>query len=295
MPANGLSVALWDWAPEGATAAVVVLVHANGFHSRCWDVVVRQLPTSFRCLCVDVPGHGHSDTPPEGQVSWKGTAHTVLEALAEVGLRPDLVDVLAGHSLGGYICTVAAALSTVPFPALLLVDPVIKPAADYGRGSRPWATDFAIMTRRRKDQFLNSDELFQRFRERSPYNIWHIQTLRDYCDHALAPAGADGWCRLRCRPSVEATWYETGAGPEAEVSPELAVLAGRRQRATVLRGRPDSSDGFSGSTTDPELATRLGEGAQDALMEDAGHFIPMTHPMTVAEHLERLVTLRSNL
>jgi hypothetical protein len=39
--------------PPPRRTVTVVLVHATGFHARCWDCVVAALPPHWRCLCVD--------------------------------------------------------------------------------------------------------------------------------------------------------------------------------------------------------------------------------------------------
>ena len=35
------SLALWEWSGEGDP---LLLVHATGFHARCWDAIARRLP-----------------------------------------------------------------------------------------------------------------------------------------------------------------------------------------------------------------------------------------------------------
>jgi pimeloyl-ACP methyl ester carboxylesterase len=50
----------------GATALLshgttpLVFVHGLTFSRRTWDPVVTQLRDSFRCVAVDLPGHGES-------------------------------------------------------------------------------------------------------------------------------------------------------------------------------------------------------------------------------------------
>lgn len=310
---RGRKVAIWDWpaCEQGVEGpATVVLVHATGFHARCWDEVVRGLPPSFRCLCPDMLGHGLSDVPREDP-SWRDVAQSLLDALAALGVRPDDVAVLAGHSAGGLAAVVAAANSPTPFPALLLIDPVIQPPENYGQHALAWMRDVVLkMVLRRKDEFASHDDMHDRYRARAPYSTWNPQVLRDYCDHALSHdtgsggplgvAAASGSTakrfRLRCRPVVEAAWYLAGVKPDADVSREVSALAARRQRAVVLRApKLDGGRPFESSPTDPELARRLGPGASDVVLQGVDHFIPMARPEVVAGHVLALAGRRSRL
>ena len=36
----------------------LLLVHATGFHARCWDQVIAHLPSDWNIVSVDMRGHG---------------------------------------------------------------------------------------------------------------------------------------------------------------------------------------------------------------------------------------------
>ena len=48
--ANGVELALVDSPANGLT---VFFAHATGFHARCWDQTLEQLP-GLRCLAIDM-------------------------------------------------------------------------------------------------------------------------------------------------------------------------------------------------------------------------------------------------
>jgi hypothetical protein len=62
---SGVRVAVHEWPPSSSpvvhewppssspVVTTVVLLHATGFHARCWDTLVAALPPHWRCLCVD--------------------------------------------------------------------------------------------------------------------------------------------------------------------------------------------------------------------------------------------------
>lgn len=288
--------ALWDWpcAGRGAPRATVALVHATGFHSRCWDEVVRHLPETFRCVCLDMPGHGHSSAPNDPP-TWRSASRRLLDALADVGVPIAELSVLAGHSMGGHLSVLMAAASNEPVPALLLVDPVILPPEWYEAAERS-SEQVQRSTLQRKAFFSSADEMFNRFNGRMPYAAWEKAVLRDYCNFGLGEPGPEGVRPLLCSPAVEAACYAHGHSRDSDPTAELGILAARRQRATVLRaGQDPQRRPFLSSPTDPALAARLGQGAEDVLLAEVDHFIPMTHPALVAQHIERLVGTQAKL
>lgn len=290
------TVALWDWSPSLENPEVtVVFIHATGFHSRCWDQVIRHLPDTFRCVCVDVPGHGHSSAFSE--VSWRTSAEAVAEGLDAIKPHVGRVSVLVGHSMGGHIAISIAASSKGRFPSLLLIDPVVQPVQVY--------SDTSAIKRRegmrnnaskRKAFFKDAHEMFDRFHDRFPYATWQTSVLRDYCNHGLGQPGPDGSRKLLCAPEIEGAYYWAGSIPDADLSPELEVLKKRKQVVTLLRAPKDPENRpFRGSPTDPGLATRLGENAVDVVLQEMNHFIPMVAPQVVAQYVHRLAMVPSRL
>ena len=79
---NGLRLHTAFWPGEGDP---ILLLHATGFHARCWDAVVRRLP-GRPVFAVDLPCHGGSDAvrPPPG---WDATSDLVTELERQLDLR----------------------------------------------------------------------------------------------------------------------------------------------------------------------------------------------------------------
>ena len=119
---RGYALRIWEWPASGEPARTAALVHATGFHARTWDAVVRLLPEDWRVFALDMRGHGASQAPPDkAGADWRELAADLNEWLAQ----RDLTDVVAaGHSMGGCICTIAAATGD-RIESLALVDPVL--------------------------------------------------------------------------------------------------------------------------------------------------------------------------
>ena len=91
---------------EGSGPAIIFL-HGMTWDRRIWQPVVERLKDRFRCVSVDLPGHGKSDDLP-------CTADYRLDALASrLHQWFEVVEIerplLVGHSLGGAIASFYAA------------------------------------------------------------------------------------------------------------------------------------------------------------------------------------------
>jgi len=93
---------------SSGTGRPVVFVHGNSASSATWDhVLAGPLGGRYRCLALDLPGHGASPalSDPDGY-SLPGYAAVVAGFVDAVGARDAVV---VGWSLGGHIALEAAA------------------------------------------------------------------------------------------------------------------------------------------------------------------------------------------
>ena len=93
---SGARLTYFEWgSPAGP---VVLLIHATGFHARCWDQVVKLLPDDYHVYAVDMRGHGRSENVPP--YVWR----TFGEDLNELVEHLDLSDAVGvGHSMGSFL------------------------------------------------------------------------------------------------------------------------------------------------------------------------------------------------
>src|ERR1051325_9074923 len=193
LPVRGLQIAVWDWPGDGPT---ILLAHATGFHARCWDEVLRHLPRR-RAIAIDFRGHGRS-AKPEPPYAWPDFGRD----LAEVARQLDITGAVGvGHSMGGHSIALCAAQRPETFSSLVLIDPTIFQEEYYGR---PRRHDSSFILKRRND-WASPAEMFDRFRDRSPFSTWNHEVLRDYCEYGLLPAGER--YVLACPPAIEASIY----------------------------------------------------------------------------------------
>ena len=58
---RGIELAYFEWGVR--VGPTVLMLHATGFHARCWDGVIRKLGASMHVIAVDQRGHGKSGKP----------------------------------------------------------------------------------------------------------------------------------------------------------------------------------------------------------------------------------------
>ena len=268
-----------EWAGAGDP---VLLLHATGFHSRCWNQVVKRLP-GHHIYAVDLRFHGGSgDT---GEVDWQVLAEDIRILIDKLELT-NIVGV--GHSIGGHLIARAAAHMSERFKHLVLIDPVIMSQELYAQmeafSAGIEAKDHPVS--RRKNQWRDAREMYDRFADRAPFNTWQPQVLRDYCDYALRPTDEDAVRQLACDPINEASVYLNQQG-NAAIHDELPNIT---TPVTLLRAGPGTGPtaDLSTSPTWPELASALPD-CTEVFLPDLNHFIPMQDPALVARTIEAVL------
>ncbi len=267
-----IELSVVEWLGDGDP---ILLLHATGFHSRCWYEVVRHLP-GRHIYAVDLRFHGRSGD--DGAIDWKLMAEDIRILIERLGLTRI---VGAGHSIGGHLLTRVAAQRPDLFQRIVLIDPVIQSPERYRQFRETLAglgaEDHPVS--RRKNNWRDAQEMFERFQDKAPFNTWQAAVLRDYCDYALSPAGDDDYQTLACDPINEAGIYMHQEGNEDlyDMLPDVHVPA------TLLRAPPAEGmlRDFAASPTWPELASALPD-CEEIYLPDHNHFIPMQNPELVA-------------
>lgn len=277
-----ISYVEWNQKRDGPT---ILLAHATGFHARCWDGVVRELPDDCHIIALDHRGHGRSSKI--GPYEWSVLDRDLCEFIRRCGLT-DIVGV--GHSMGGHCMVYSASQEPNRFRRLVLVDPVIMSpdAYDHDLPQQLYAAVEDHPVARRFDQWQSVDEMFERFQGRHPYRLWQKDVLWEYCLYGLEPVGSDEAqgrkYKLRCPPIVEASIY-MGRGESSEIH---SLLKSIEVPVTVLRAKVRDSRtkgmDFASSPTWPKLAANFLQG-KDVYQPHLSHFMPMQDTALVARHI----------
>jgi lipase len=277
---NGVELCYFEWGSASPTNPTVLLVHATGFHGRCWDGVVAAMPAARHIIAVDQRGHGRSAKIPP--FNWESFGGDLIGLVAALDLKK-IIGV--GHSMGGHVIVQAAARLRQRFERLVLVDPVIMDPAMYAAAKemlgKQQPTDHP--TSKRNNQWQSWREMFDRLRTRASYAVWRADVLEDYCRHGLLPNPDGPGFMLACPPLVEAAIYTGSAGRDihdlfATIDIPVAVLRAEK------RARAEAMD-FLASPTWEKLANEFPRG-RDVYLPHLTHFIPMQDPDLVARFIE---------
>lgn len=281
---NGVSLTYFEWGRRYG-GDPILLVHATGFHGRCWDQVVKHFDRR-RTIAIDQRGHGRSDRVP--RIRWQEFGRD----LAELVVRLDLHDVVGvGHSAGGHAMVEAAALEPTRFRRLVLVDPtILSPESYVARGSAEdgaWV-EVASNTHpaaKRRRHFTSIDEMIERLRERPSFASFTPAALRNYCTWGLVPCVDPPGFELACSPEMEGAVYSAVFGnPAIHAHVQAVTVPVTVLRAMEPRTPADLAD-FRYSPTWPALASRF-PNARDLPRPDRTHFMPMEDPAMVARVID---------
>jgi pimeloyl-ACP methyl ester carboxylesterase len=267
--ADGVELAFFEWGKaHRGRGPTLLLVHATGFHARCWDPVVRQL-ADRHVIAVDQRSHGRSEKIEIRH--WDVFGRDLVALVRALGLE-DLVGV--GHSMGAHALVDAAAALRGPFQRLVLTGGWMIQMP----GSEPHPTA------KRKRHFVSAEAMIERFHDRPPFASFDPEALRAYCRHGLLPAPGGGF-ELACPPEIEASIYmtsRTNPGVHDSIrSLDLPVLLLRARLPPAERTVMD----FSSSPTWPALVGEFSNGREIHFAERS-HFLPMEIPGEVAALIE---------
>jgi len=279
----------FEWGSPRAGEPTWLFCHATGFHARCWDKVIAQLPEGAHAIAVDARGHGRSaKVPPFVWESFGSDLVGLIEALD----LPAIIGV--GHSMGGHALTQAIAHNSSRFERAVLVDPVIfDPTIGERMPNNTFADASEHPVARRKSEFESWQAMYERFADRSPYSLWRADVLKDYCEYGVLPAEDSDAFTLACPPVVEASVYM--GSTDFNLMPLLKKVG---VPVTVLRARARELDAegldFTTSPTWFGLADALPDGV-DIHLPELTHFIAMQAPELVARCAISHITARAEL
>jgi pimeloyl-ACP methyl ester carboxylesterase len=289
---GGVRVALHDLGgPDEPAAPVLLFAHATGFHGRVWEPTAAPLTDRYRCLALDLRGHGMSETPSGASLHWSHMGDDVLAVLDSdrIGARREVHGI--GHSLGCASLVLAASRRPGLLRSLWLYEPAIvgprvtvptesanafgpsNPTVnpDFSEGPNPMA-DGAL---RRRATFASYDEAIANFARKAPLDELHPDALAAYVRGGFAPQ-ADGSVTLRCSPATEAEVFRGAGNNEA-----FEALSTLDLPVALVAGRPDE---LGPVTFVPANLAQLPRGT---LVErrHLGHFGPLEDPPGMARDI----------
>ena len=276
---------------------LILFSHANGFPLGTYSVLLRSL-RSRGYTVRGVERFGHDPSYPVGQ-NWT----TLVDQLVDFG-QPLARDhagpvYLVGHSLGGYLSAMAAALHPDlggrPLAGVVLLDaPLLsgwKARFMQVVKATGWVEKFSPgqVSKKRRQSWASADEALAHFASKRAFAAWEPQVLRDYIEHGTRDeAGPQGTRRvLAFDRQVETDIYNT--------LPHHLDRLLRRHPMRCPMGYIGGEQSYEMQQVGLGLTLRtLGPGHGERLrMLPGGHLFPMERPLDTAAALaETLAALK---
>ncbi len=262
---NGVEIALHDL---GGSGPHLIILHATGFHGRCYQAIAQELTDIRHVWAPDLRGHGDSRVV-DCEFPWRLMVDDALAVIAHLaGDEP--VD-LVGHSMGGATVLASEIRRTGTLRSAWLYEPIAVPA-DMASNSNALAES----ARRRRPGFGSYQEAIARYSSRPPFDGIDPEVLADYVHHGFRPVG--NGVELKCTPENEARVFE---GIDTAIFAKLETI-------TVPVEVVGSGDGGFPALLAPRVADQLPNGRFD-LWNDRTHFGPFEDPVRSA------AAIRANL
>lgn len=252
----------------------VIFMHANGFNAGTYRTILAPLADRLRILAVDQRGHGRTTLPavPYASNAWTGFRDDLLALLAALGETPT---VLAGHSMGGTACVLAAGERADAAKRLVLFDPVVmtpERLTSLGHdGLRN--SPLALGALRRRAVFASRDAALEGYLGRGAFKTWPEASLRDYLADGVLET-ADGQVALSCAPEWESSNFS------AHFHDTIGAFAKIAAPIRILKAEIGSTCGL-----EQHEAEVLARDVDLEVIPGTSHFLPMERPDLVREAL----------
>ena len=265
-----------------APKPLVIFSHGNSFPASTYGVVFRQLEARGYAVKA-IEKFGHDPAYPVTS-NWPHLVQQLADFSAQQVKKSGQAVFLVGHSLGGFLSLMCAArhpeLGGKPVRGVVLLDsPLIGGWRATGlslakRVRLMSSVTPGMVSRKRKHQWADMDEVFSYFRSKKAFASWHDEVLRDYIEQ-----GTHDDANLRTLSfdrDVETAIYNT-------LPHNLDQLIRRHPLkcpVTFIGGRQSREMNQVGMT----LTEKVSKGR--VMMLDGSHLFPMEKPVATAAAIE---------
>jgi pimeloyl-ACP methyl ester carboxylesterase len=253
----------------GGEGPPVVLMHATGFHGRCWIPLARELSPHFTVWAIDQRGHGASGKARSGNYhDWSLFVDDLFAVVDALGPGPWGG---IGHSLGGAVLLMAEGRRPGTFMNLCCYEPVVFPPTSGSPDGFGGRIPMAELARKRRRTFPSRRAAYDNYSSKPPLNRLDPDALDAYVTFGFVD-DVDGGVSLACDPGDEASVYE--GAPESGAWEHLEDV----RPPVILLGGGDKSDPVSYALED--VARHLPRGGARRF-EGLDHFGPFEDPAGV--------------
>ncbi len=265
-----------------ATKPLVIFSHGNSFPASTYGVIFRQLEARGYAVKA-IEKFGHDPAYPVTS-NWPHLVQQLADFSTQQVKKTGQAVFLVGHSLGGFLSLMCAArhpeLGGKAVRGVVLLDsPLIGGWRATGlslakRTSLVGSVSPGVVSRKRKHQWPNLDEVLVHFRSKKAFASWHDDVLRDYVEQGTHDDA--GQRALSFDRDVETAIYNTLPHNLDQLIKRhplkcpVAFIGGRQSREMKQVGMA--------------LTEKVSKGR--IMMLDGSHLFPMEKPVATAAAIE---------
>jgi lipase len=251
----------------------LILLHATGFLSWLWHPIASRLAGTFNIIVPDFHSYRTRD-PEQGGLSWKLLSDDIYKLSGILGLKNPYI---TGHSMGGTVAVLCAALHDLNPKKMLLIEPIFLPEITYSIKITVQQHPLASKSINRKNSWKDREEAFSYIKNRKLFNKWNDDMIDLYIKYGFT-AGTDGSLALTCSPSNEASLFmgSTAVNP-------WPLLHEIKCPLLVLEGEESENKTF----VDIKRAVSLFKYGEYLEIKKAGHLIPMEQPEAISSLMQK--------
>jgi pimeloyl-ACP methyl ester carboxylesterase len=263
----------------------VLFFHGNSFPASTYQVMLNELRRrGFQVHALEKIGHNPAYPVTSNWPHLVEEVHAFAKPLVEAHQGPVI---LVGHSLGGMLSLMLAALYPELAHAVVMVDaPAVAGwQANLLRISKKLSFTAkyspGAVSKKRRHQWGSLEEVRQHFASKKNFARWHPQTLEDYVQHGTQEVMVDGQMRreLSFSREIETLIYNTvphhleSLIKHHPLKCPISLVAARHSREMKLAGI--------------EFTKRITKGRITIM--DGTHLVPMESPLASAAAVEAAI------
>ena len=246
----------------------LLMLHATGFLPWLWHPIALGLSDSYNIIVPYYCDHREAE-PNDGGVKWDIVADDLYKFCAALNIKNPFV---TGHSMGGTVLVLCAALHDFRPEGMVLIEPIFLPDYIYNIKMTVEQHPLASKSINRRNEWDNIDEAAMYFKNKKLFSRWDSEMLDLYIKYGIC-SDDRGKLKLTCHPKKEASHFMGGNAfnpwpllPKIEC-PVLVVEGGLSENRTFI---------------DYKKAAALFPKGTYHEMKEAGHLAPMEKPAETA-------------
>ena len=305
----------FSFIPLGGQGPILLLLHATGFHGRVLKPLAALLSKDFKCIAVDLPGHGTTAAATSVWYDGLNLASQLAEVVEAQGLRHCFC---FGHSGGAALALLAEATHPGTFAAMYLYEAVVSTPEQHraakqqaeqqhvsGQEPSSAGRQLAHMAMKRQAVFDSPGHAYGKLGKKLPFSAMHPDVLAEYFKHGLVqvtPAkegiqaqqqqeqqqhepvegsAASQWV-LACTPTAEASWYTM-------LDPPVCIAPNSIHCPVLFAGHVPTPGIHSQLPLANEAVAAMQPKAQYHSFAGLSHFGPLEQPGLVARHVREFL------